>query len=402
MEATEFAPGVYWVGVNDRTTDLFEGIWPLPHGVSYNAYLVRAERPVLIDSVKAPFSRALLENIRQVVDPARLAYLVVNHMEPDHSGALRALREAAPKAEILITPPGVPMLERFHGIEDRVRPVADGEELDLGDRALRFAHIPFVHWPETMATFDEATGVLFSCDAFGGFRALDGSLTDEDVNVSEYEDEILRYFSNIVGMHTRPVLKAIDKLEGLAIQTIAPSHGLVWKQDPEHIVDLYARWARMEGEVGITILYGSMYGRTLAMVEAAAAGVAAEGVPVELIDVARVHVSFVVREAWKRAGLLLACPTYDGGLFPRMDDALRLLERKRLRNRIVSILGSYGWHGGAVAKIEERAKALGWTVVGSLGFRGSPSREDLREGRELGRATARALSAHLGAGEETR
>jgi len=402
MGPTEFAPDVFWVGVNDRTTDLFEGVWPLPHGVSYNAYLVRAERPALIDSVKGPFSGALLERIGEVMDPADLAYLVVNHMEPDHSGALRALREAAPQAEILITPAGVPMLERFHGVRERVRPVADGESLDLGDRTLRFAHIPFVHWPETMVTFDEATGVLFSCDAFGGFRALDGVLTDEAVDVSDYEDEILRYFSNIVGMHTRPVLKAIDKLGGLPIQAIAPSHGLVWKGNPQHIVNLYARWARMEGETGVTILYGSMYGRTLAMVEAAAAGVAAEGIPVELIDVARVHASFAVREAWKRAGLLLACPTYDGGLFPPMDDALRLLERKRLRNRVVSVLGSYGWQGGAVAKIEERAKALGWSVVGSLGFRGSPSPEVLREGNELGRSTARAVRTQVGTDEDTR
>jgi flavorubredoxin len=391
MNATEIRPGIFWVGVNDRTTDLFEGLWPLPHGVSYNSYLVVGEKVALIDSVKQPFSEQLVENISQVVDPGKLDFLVVNHMEPDHSGALPLLKRLAPRAEVLATPPALPMLARFYGLKEGVRAVADGEALDLGGKLLRFFHIPFVHWPETMATYEETERVLFPCDAFGGFHALDGVLFDDQVNVAEYEDEILRYFSNIVGMHTRPVLKAIEKLSGLKLEVIAPSHGLVWRRDPSHIVELYARWARMEGEPAVTLIYGSMYGHTQRLAEAVARGVRAAGVEVRVLDASRVHLSFLIQEAWKRRGLLLGAPTYDGGIFPRLEQLVRMLERKRLRGRTVGIFGSYGWHGGAVRKLVDWVRELGWSVVGEAGCQGAPGPEDLAAGFALGQKLAQAV-----------
>ena len=389
MPHIELRPGIHWVGVNDRVTDLFEGLWPLPSGVSYNAYLVVGKKAALIDGVKAPFAEELLENISQVLDPAELDYLVVNHMEPDHSGALPLLRRLAPKAEVLATPAALPMLARFYGITAGVRGVEDGETLDLGGKVLKFFHIPFVHWPETMATYEETERVLFPCDAFGGFRALDGVLYDDQVDVREYEDEILRYFSNIVGMHTRPVLKAIDKLAGLPIEVIAPSHGLIWRKDPGHIVELYSRWARMEGRPEATLIYGSMYGHTRLMAEAVARGVRAAGAAVRVLDASRVHVSYLIREAWKRKGLIIGAPTYDGGIFPPLERLLRMLERKRLKGRVVGVFESYAWHGGAVRKLVEQAEKLGWQVVGEAGFQGAPTPEDLAAGEALGREVAR-------------
>ncbi|HDI11213.1 MAG TPA: FprA family A-type flavoprotein, partial [Candidatus Acetothermia bacterium] len=237
-------------------------------------------------------------------------------------------------------------------------------------------------------TYEETEGVLFSCDAFGGFRALDGGLFDEEVDLSEYEDEALRYFANIVGMYTHNVLKAIEKLQGLEIRTIAPSHGLIWRRDPGRIVDLYRRWSRMEGEKGVTVVFGSMYGFTLRMAEAVARGVASVGVPVRLVDAARVHPSYVLLEVWKRRGLIVGAPTYDAGIFPPVELALRLLERKRLRNRVVGLFGSFGWGGGALKAMEELAKRNGWELVRTLPFRGSPSAEELRDGEELGREVA--------------
>ena len=389
MPHIELRPGIHWVGVNDRVTDLFEGLWPLPSGVSYNAYLVVGKKAALIDGVKAPFAEELVENISQVLDPAELDYLVVNHMEPDHSGSSPLLRRLAPKAEVLATPAALPMLARFYGITEGVRGVEDGETLDLGGKVLKFFHIPFVHWPETMATYEETERVLFPCDAFGGFRALDGVLYDDQVDVGEYEDEILRYFSNIVGMHTRPVLKAIDKLAGLPIEVIAPSHGLIWRKDPGHIVELYSRWARMEGRPEATLIYGSMYGHTRLMAEAVARGVRAAGAAVRVLDASRVHVSYLIREAWKRKGLIIGAPTYDGGIFPPLERLLRMLERKRLKGRVVGVFGSYGWHGGAVRKLVEQAEKLGWQVVGEAGFQGAPTPEDLAAGEALGREVAR-------------
>ncbi|RLE33010.1 FprA family A-type flavoprotein [Candidatus Acetothermia bacterium] len=393
MSAREIRPGIFWVGINDRTTDLFEGVWPLPHGVSYNAYLVVGEKIALIDGAKAPFAGELLRNISEVVPPEKIDYLVVNHMEPDHSGSLPQLRRAASGAAVLATQNALPMLARFYGITEGVRAVSDGESLDLGGKTLRFFHIPFVHWPETMATYEETQKVLFSCDAFGGFRALDGVLFDDEVDVAEYEDEALRYFSNIVGMQSKAVLRAIEKLADLAIEVIAPSHGLVWRKDPGHIVELYSRWARMEARPEVTIVFGSMYGFTARMAEAVARGIAEEGVPVRVLDAGRVHVSFLIREAWKRKGLVIGAPTYDTGIFPPVEYFLRLLERKRLRDRVVGLFGSYGWKGGSVPKMRERVEALGWELVGEVSFHGAPTPEDLARARELGRKVAERVGA---------
>ncbi|MGC9530246.1 MAG: FprA family A-type flavoprotein [Candidatus Bipolaricaulaceae bacterium] len=395
MASVKIRPGVHWVGVNDRVTDLFEGLWPLPHGISYNAYLVVGERTALVDSVKTPFAEELLANVAQVVDPTGLDYLVVNHMEPDHSGALPLLRRVAPAAQILATPAAEPMLRHLYGITANVQAVEDGEIIDLGGKKLSFHHIPFVHWPETMATYEESTKVLFTCDAFGGFRSLDGALLDDQVDVDEYEDEILRYFSNIVGMHSRPVLRAIDKLCKLDVEVIAPSHGLVWHRDAQRVVDLYARWARMEGRPGVAVIFGSMYGHTRRMAEAVARGVAAAGVPVRVLDGGRVHLSYLIRESWKWRGLILGAPTYDAGIFPPVEHMMRMLERKRLAGRVVGLFGSFGWKGGAVRRMAERVEELGWELVGSVDFQGAPTQEELAAGEQLGRAVA----AQVGGGE---
>ena len=391
MGVREIRPGIFWVGVNDRTTDLFEGVWPLPHGVSYNSYLVVGEKAALIDTVKAPFARDLLRNVAEILSPRELDYIVVNHMEPDHSGALPAVLREAPQATVLASPQALPMLESFYGITDGVRAVSDEEALDLGGKILKFFHIPFVHWPETMATYEKTQKVLFPCDAFGGFRALDGVLFDDEVDVAEYEDEILRYFSNIVGMHSKPVLRAIEKLAGIEIEVIAPSHGLVWRKDPGHIVELYARWARMEARPEVTVVFGSMYGFTARMAEAVARGAAGEGVPVRVLDAGRTHVSFLIREAWKRKGLIIGAPTYDTGIFPPVEYFLRLLERKRLRDRVAGLFGSFGWKGGSVEKMRERVEALGWELVDAVAFRGAPAPEDLKKAEELGAAVARRV-----------
>jgi flavorubredoxin len=392
MNPTEIRPGIHWVGVNDRVTDLFEGQWPLPHGVSYNGYLVVGEKVSLVDSVKAPFAEELLQNIGQIVSPERIAYLIVNHMEPDHSGALPLLLRVAPRAQILATKTALPLLASFYGIQDRARAVSDGETLDLGGKTLSFHAIPFVHWPETMATYEATEKVLFPCDAFGGFGALDGVLYDDEADLAHYEAEAIRYYANIVGAVSKPVLKAIEKLGGLSIEVIAPSHGLVWRRDPKRIVDLYANLARMEGEPGVTVVYGSMYDHTRRMADSVAHGVAAARVPVKVVDAARVHPSFVIAEVWRRRGVVLGAPTYDGGILPAVEDVLRLLVRKRLANRTVGLFGSAGWQGGAVRKMADEITPLGWDLVDKLEFKGAPTPDDLSRGEDLGRRVAERVT----------
>ncbi|RME37342.1 MAG: MBL fold metallo-hydrolase, partial [Thermoflexia bacterium] len=214
MPAVEVRPGIYWIGVNDRTTDLFEGYWPIiPEGVSYNAYIVRGEKTALIDLAKGYKTDEFLAQIADVADIRKLDYIVINHMEPDHTGVLSVLRQLAPQAVILGTPRTVEMASAFYQITDNVRAVADGEALPLGPHVLQFVHTPFVHWPETMMTYETTQRVLFSCDGFGGYGALQGGIFDDQyADISFYEREALRYYVNIVAVFSRSVLRALEKL----------------------------------------------------------------------------------------------------------------------------------------------------------------------------------------------
>ena len=289
MLPIEITPDVYWIGVNDRTTDLFEGLWPIEQeGVSYNAYLIDDEKKAIVDLAKAVKTDAFFDQIDQVINISELDYVIVNHMEPDHSGILRTLRRMAPQITILGTEKAREMLEAFYGISENVRTVDDGETLSLGEHTLRFVHTPFVHWPETMMTYETSKEVLFSCDAFGSYGALRGSIFDAEYpDPAFYEREALRYYVNIVAVFSRPVLRAIEKLADVPVSIIAPSHGLIWRERPGHIVKLYKKWAEYATgptEVGVTLLYGSMYGNTEKMMNAVAQGVSEEGVPLDIFD----------------------------------------------------------------------------------------------------------------------
>ncbi|HVP18515.1 MAG TPA: FprA family A-type flavoprotein, partial [Spirochaetia bacterium] len=267
MPSVEIRPDVYWIGLNDRTTDLFEGIWPVSHeGVTYNSYLLRDEKKVIIDLAKGFKTDEYFERIDSLVPISEIDYIVVNHMEPDHTGAVRALVRIPRRLTIIATEKAREMLAAFYGITENVRVVGDGEELSIGARTLRFVHAPFVHWPETMVTYDVTDRILFSCDAFGGYGALPGAIFDDQcADLVFYEREALRYYVNIVAKFSAPTLRAIEKLSGAPIEVIAPSHGLVWRRDPGRIVELYRQWAQLAqggGEKGVTLVYGSMYGNT--------------------------------------------------------------------------------------------------------------------------------------------
>ncbi len=329
MPAIEIRPGIYWVGANDRTTDLFEGLWPITReGVSYNSYLVSDERKALIDLTEAGMLDALLAQIESVADPAGLDYIVVNHMEPDHTGVLRSLRRIAPNAEILGSKKALELMASYYGVTEGVRAVQDGETLSLGRRTLQFHSTPFVHWPETMVTYAREAKVLFSCDAFGGYGALDGGIFDDECgDCSFYERESLRYYTNIVCQYSKNVLKAIERLKDLPIEVVAPSHGLVWRRNPGRIVDLYRRWAGYASgpaEPGVTVVFTSMYGHTRAMAEAVAEGVARAGVPVTVFDAARTHPSYILPALYSRQEVLVGSATYEGGLMPPMANLLNL------------------------------------------------------------------------------
>ena len=396
MTAVNIKPGIYWIGVNDRTTDLFEGLWPITsEGVSYNAYVIDGEKKVLVDAAKDIKGDALLDQIAEVFDPALLDYIVVNHMEPDHTGVLRTLRRIAPNVTFLCTSRAVKMLESYYQVTDNVHVVEDGETLNLGSHQVQFHIAPMVHWPETMVTYETTQKVLFSCDAFGGYGALQGAIFDDQYPELEfYEREALRYYANIVALFPRPVLKAIGKLDGVPIDVVAPSHGLLWRKNPRRIIELYRKWANyaLEGpNVGVTLLYGTMYGHTEKMVEAVASGVARACVPVNIFDVRHIHASYILPSVYTHNGVLIAAPTYEGELFPPMAHVLDMLNRKRIQNRKVTYFGSFGWSGGARREVVQWAEKLKWEVVDAWEFPGTAMHEDMLKAEELGYAFAQSL-----------
>ena len=396
MIATEIKKGIYAISVNDRTTDLFEGLWPISNvGVTYNSYIIDDQRKVLIDLTKDFKTNTLLEQISAVFDPADLDYIILNHMEPDHTSAIKTIRRMVPNATILCTEKAIPLLKDYYELTEGIQSVADGELLNVGSRTLQFFHAPFVHWPETMVTYAVEDKVLFSCDAFGGYGALQGyNFDDECTDLDYYKKESLRYYSNIVAKFSKPVLNAIEKLGGLDIQVIAPSHGLIWRDRPQDIIALYKKWAEYatgETEVGVTLLYGSMYGNTETLMNSVAKGISNAGVKLSIFDVARTHVSYILPSLWTQKGVIVGAPTYEGSLYPAMQSALEEVAIKRVMNKKTAIFGSYGWSGGAEKTIRSIVEPLKWDVVDTFSFRGGPSDEDLAKALEFGAAFARSL-----------
>jgi anaerobic nitric oxide reductase flavorubredoxin len=396
MPPVEIRPDIYWIGVNDRTTDLFEGLWPITQeGVSYNAYLIDDDKTAIIDLAKAFKGDAFLEQVDELVDLSGLDYVIINHLEPDHSGLLNIIRRIAPGVTLVCSAKARDMLATFYKITDNVMVVGDGEELCLGRHTLRFYSTPMVHWPETMMTYEVANQILFSCDAFGSYGALRGAVFDDEcVDHQFYERQALRYYVNIVALFSNAVLRAIGKLGDLPISVVAPSHGLVWRQDPGRIVTLYKRWAeyaRGPAEPGVTLLYASMYGNTEAMMNAVAQGVSDQGVPVEIFDVAHTHASYVLPSLWTQRGVLVGAPTYEGGLFPIMAHTLDMAGQKKIRNKKLGYFGSFGWSGGASRELTRIAEGLDWEMGEAFEFCGSPTKEDLHEGARFGARFAQSL-----------
>ena len=402
MKPIEIRPGVFWVGVNDRVTERFEGLWPISEeGISYNAYLILDEKKAIVDLSKEMLSDDFLAQLAEVFDIAELDYVIINHMEPDHSGALQHLLKLAPNVTILGMPKAAQMLKDFYGITENVERLSNGQELSLGKNTLRFVYTPFVHWPETMMTYMVEEGILFPCDGFGSYGALDGAIFDDTCrDIDFYEVEALRYFTNIVAPFSKSVLSAISKFADTPIKIVAPSHGLVWRENPGRIIELYSRWSgyyKNQAEVGVTALFGTMYRNTEHAMSAVLEGIASEGVPVRVYDVRKTHSSYILPDLWTQTGVLVAAPTYEGGIFPDMMDVLMMADRKRVGHKKAAYIGSYAWSGGAQKEFERMAEKMEWDVINSIGFIGGPSETDLDRARELGVQLAQQVKSGSGA-----
>ncbi|UCE43063.1 MAG: FprA family A-type flavoprotein [Candidatus Aminicenantes bacterium] len=396
MPAVSIKPDIYWIGVNDRITDLFEGIWPISReGVSYNSYLINDDKKAIIDLMKSFKGDEYFAQIDEITDVSKIDYIIINHMEPDHSGLLRTLRRISPDVTLIGSAKTKKLLEDFFSIRDNIEVVEDGDTLSLGKRTLRFLMTPFLHWPETMMTLEISDRILFSCDAFGGYGAIQGSIFDDDCeNIDFYQKEALRYYVNILANYSPRVLSAIAKLDGTLVDVIAPSHGLIWREETSHIVDLYKKWAECATEQtdpGVTLVYGSMYGNTDVVMNAVAQGISKAGVPVEIFDAARTHVSYILSSLWTKRGIMIGAPTYEVSLFPPMADVLNMAVRKRIKNKKAAYFGSYGWSGGALREMQKIIEPLKWDLLDTFEFLGAPSEKDIKKAEEFGTLFAHAV-----------
>lgn len=361
----EIADKIYYVGVNDRQKALFENMWPLPYGVSYNSYLIVDEKTVLVDTVDVCYSDIFLKKIEDALAGRELDYLIVNHMEPDHAGSIRLLRHRYPGVQIVGNTKTFGMLAGFHGIKEGLYEVKEGDSLNIGNRSLTFYMAPMVHWPEVMVTYDATDKLLFSADAFGTYGALDGGVIDTEMNVEHFWEEMVRYYANIVGKYGSPVQMALRKLSGLEIQTICSTHGPVWRENISKVVGIYDRLSRYEGEEGVVVVYGSMYGNTEQMAETIASSLADNGVRnIVMHNVSKSPASYILKDIFKYKGLIVGSPTYSNQLFPEVDSLLTKIEMREVKNRYFGYFGSFCWAGAAVKRLCAFGEKMKWQTVG--------------------------------------
>jgi flavodoxin len=360
------AKDIYYVGVNDRQKALFENLWPLPGGVSYNSYLIVDDKTVLVDTVDICYSDLFFKRVAKLLNGRKLDYLVVDHMEPDHAGSIRLLRQIYPDVKIIGNKQTFGMLAGYHGITDGLHEVKEGDTLDLGHHKLSFYMAPMVHWPEVMVTYEETEKVLFSADAFGTFGTLDGGVLDTDMDTDRFWSEMTRYYANIVGKYGGPVQRALKKLSGLDIQTICSTHGPVWTRQSGDVIALYDRLSRYEGLDGVTIVYGSMYGHTEQMAEDISTALSDGGVRhIAMHNVSKSHGSYILRDVFNYRGLIVGCPTYSGQLYPEVEMVLSEIKLREVKDRLFSYFGSFTWAGAAVKHLAAYAEAMKWEVVGT-------------------------------------
>ena len=367
---TKISDRIYSVGVNDDDKVLFEGLWPIPYGVSYNSYLVVDEKVALIDTVECGFEDEFLANINEAIGGRNIDYLVVNHMEPDHSSLVAYMLETYPGLQIIANAKTVPMLKGYYGTpEERITVVGEGSSLSLGGCTLNFSLIPMVHWPETMVTWLAEENTLFSGDAFGTFGAVAEEIVDEDGTFEQYKDEMTRYYACIVGKYGTPVQTALKKLSGLEIKRICSTHGPVWEQNIPQVVALYDRMSRYEVERGVCIVYGSMYGNTAAAADALALELEARGIPYAIHDLAgnnagELGLSGALRDVFKYDTIIVGSPTYNNGIFPPVETFMKALQARLIKGRRFYAFGSYTWSGASVSLLNSLATAMGFELLG--------------------------------------
>ena len=392
-QAREIKEGIYWIGVNDRRTHIFENYWPIPKGVAYNSYLIADEKVAVIDTIERSKMDDYVDNIQSVLGGRKVDYLIVNHMEPDHTGAIRTLLAHYPEAKIVGNAKTFPMLKNFYHVSDNLVEVKEGVLIDLGKHKLNFYMAPMLHWPETMVTFESTEGILFSGDIFGAFGTLDGGLFDDEVDLDYLEEEISRYYSNIVGKYGQPAQTALKKLGGLPIKMVCATHGPIRRSHIADIVAKYDKWSKYETDKGVVILFSSMYGNTENMADMIARFLVAKGIrKIRIHDTSKTHPSYMINDIFRFRGVIFGSCAYNGGIFPTMETMLSELEHMGVKNHVTAFFGDKMWSGGSMPRFNQFAEKMKWEVVAPAAEAwGAPKDADLEQCRQIAEAMAAKL-----------
>lgn len=395
MNIREITSGIHYCGVNDRTTALFEALWPLPWGVSYNSYIVRGSmHTALIDTVEIGELPEFLDHIDSLLQGASVDYLVVNHMEPDHSGSIPSIMNRYPGIRVVGNRQTAGMLAGYYGLKpEDIMIVDESSVIDLGGVTLRFVLTPMVHWPETMMTYVPERDVLFTGDAFGTFGALNGGIVDDETDTAVYIEEMYRYYACIVGKYGKFVQRALEKVAKLPpLGYICPTHGPVWHKEIERVSEIVDRLSRYEPEDGVVIVYGSMYGNTARVAERIASRLAQNGIRrIRVYNAATADISRIITDAFRYRGLVIGSATYSMRIFPPVEQVLAALETREVKNKVLATFGSCTWAPAAKTAIDGYAEKIGLPVVASLLMRQAPDATTYAEADALADTLAKAL-----------
>ena len=354
---------IVWVGASDRRLALFENIFPIPRGVSYNSYVLLDEKTVLLDTVDASVAGQFFENLEHVLCGRKLDYLIVNHMEPDHCAMIGDLVRRYPEVQVVGNAKTFGMIKQFFGTDfaERAVTVKEGGTFLTGAHTLHFVMAPMVHWPEVMVTYDEKDKVLFAADGFGTFGALNGNIFADEVDFDrDWLDDARRYYTNIVGKYGASVQALLKKASGLDIAVICPLHGPIWRENLGYILEKYQKWSTYEAEEqAVVILYATMYGNTASAADALAGRLAAKGVKkIAVYDVSNTHVSELISEIFRASHLVFAAPTYNGGIYPVMENLLADMKALAVQNKTVALMENGTWAPTTAKQMREKLVEL--------------------------------------------
>ena len=393
MTKIELVPGVYWVGVVDWNLRDFHG-YTTPRGGTYNAYLIVDNKIALVDTVKHGFNNEMIDRIKQIIDPARIDYVISNHVEMDHSGSLPEIMKLADRAELICTEKGKEGLLRHYRGDWKFRTVRTGDELQLGKKTLYFITAPMLHWPDSMFTYIKEDKLLLSNDGFGQHLASSFRFDEDVCSLIGYDcdtvmDEAAKYYANILMPFGGVILKKIEELQKLHIEIkmIAPAHGMIWK-DPGKIIDAYLKWASGKSKQKVLVIYDTMWNSTENMAQEIVRGVSDLGVEVMLFHLRKTEWSEIVKEVLEARAIVIGTPTLNNGMFPTVGGFLTYLTGLRPMEKIWASFGSYGWGGGGVRTVNEKLKSAGYEPIESLEVKFKPDEQDLVKCYALGQKIA--------------